>query len=137
MYEDGLRFLYFNTTGTKGGNNSIKKLLNYIQDSKINNVTDKATKEIHDCVSRVKVLPEARMGYMLLEEKFFYRELEGEIKGELKGVAGSVIELLEEVGTLPEELLVTIKKENDLDTLKKWLKAASKADSIEEFIENM
>ncbi len=37
-YEDGLMFIYFNTTGTKGGNSSIKALLNFIQKSKIENV---------------------------------------------------------------------------------------------------
>ena len=71
-YEDGLCFLYFNTKGTKGGNSSIKKLLNYIGESKIDNVTDEATKKLHDCVSKVKVSPEVRLAHMTLEEKIFY-----------------------------------------------------------------
>ena len=33
-YEDGLKFLYFNTTGTNGGNQALKNLLTYIQESK-------------------------------------------------------------------------------------------------------
>lgn len=75
-YKDGLRFLYFNTTGTKGGNEALKKLLAYIQDSKEYNVTDEATRKLHDCVSIVKVSPEARDEYMLLEEKLFYEKLD-------------------------------------------------------------
>jgi hypothetical protein len=46
--QEGLKIIYFNTTGAKGGNSAIKKLLNYVQDSKINNVTDEATQKLHD-----------------------------------------------------------------------------------------
>lgn len=38
-------------------NQSIKKLLNYMEDSTINNVTDEVTQKLHDCISKVKVLP--------------------------------------------------------------------------------
>ena len=47
-YRDGLKFIYFNTTGAKGGNSAIKKLLNYVRNSKIKNVTDEATQKLHD-----------------------------------------------------------------------------------------
>ena len=133
VYEDGLQFLYFNTKGRKGGNSSIKTLLNYIQDSKIDNVTDEATREIHDYVSRVKVLPEVRIGYMLLEEKLFYRELNGKIEGKVE----SVLELLEDLGEIPEDLLATVRAETDLEVLKKWHKLAAKAESIEDFIDKI
>lgn len=80
-YDDGLCFLYFNTTGTKGGSDSLKKLLAYIQDSKASNVTDDATKKLHDYVSVVKDSPEARDEYMLLEEKLFYERRDGKEEG--------------------------------------------------------
>lgn len=75
-YEDGLKFIYFNTKGTLGGTKNIKNLLNYIQESKIENVTDDITREIHKCVCKVKTFPEVRSGYMTLEEKIFYERLD-------------------------------------------------------------
>lgn len=92
-YEDGLRFIYFNTKGTKGGTSAIKNLLNYIQDSKINNVTDDITKEIHDCVCKVKTLPEVRTGYMTLEEKIFYERLDAKEEGREEAFRDTVVRL--------------------------------------------
>lgn len=107
-YENGLFFIYFNTTGTKGGNSSMKSLLNFIQNSKINNVKDEITHRLHNCISKVKISPEVREAYMRWEEKLFYERLDGRIE-----------------------------KETDLEQIKKWFKAVLKSNSIEEFIEKM
>ncbi len=136
-YADGLKFVYFNTTGTKGGNNSIKKLLNYIQDSKINNVTDEATQKLHDCVSRVKVVPEVRMEYMTWEEKIFYERLDAKDEGKIEGRIEILLELIEELGDISEEVKETILKETNLEKLGDWIKLAAKASSMEEFVANM
>lgn len=71
-YEDGLRFIYFNTTGTKGGNREIRNLLDYIQNSKENNVTDETTRELHEYVRRVRVQPEVKQEYMKFDEIIAY-----------------------------------------------------------------
>ena len=71
-YKDGLQFLYFNTTGTLGGNEELKRLLMFIQKSESKNATDVATKRLHDYISLVKESPEARAEYMMWEEKIFY-----------------------------------------------------------------
>lgn len=130
-YEDGLTFIYFNTTGTKGGNLSIKQLLNYIQESKISNVTNEATQRLHDCVSRVRVLPEVRMEYMTLEEKIFYERLDAKNEGKIE----AIVELLEEYGTLPDEILEKMSEIGDSKMMKEWLKLAANVGSIEEFLE--
>ena len=49
-----------------------KWFLSYIQNSTQMNVKDDATKQLHECVSLVKELPEARVSYMMWEEKIFY-----------------------------------------------------------------
>ena len=134
-YEDGLTFIYFNTTGTRGGNSSIKKLLNYIEDSTINNVTDEVTKKLHDCISKVKVLPEVRMEYMKWDAMIFYERRDAKNEGKIEGKIESVLELLEEFGAVPKELKDTILKETDLEKIKKWHKLAAKVSSIEEFVE--
>ncbi|MBQ6844007.1 MAG: hypothetical protein IJO60_05140 [Agathobacter sp.] len=83
-YDDGLVFLYFNTTGTKGGNSSIKSLLNFIQNSKINSVTDEVTKKLHECVNRVKVSQEMREEYMKWESLLYYERMDGKEEGRLE-----------------------------------------------------
>lgn len=80
-YEDGLRFLYFNTTGTKGGSEALKRMLAYIQDSKSQNATDDATQRLHDIVSQVKESPEVRDAYMMWEEKIFYERRDAKEEG--------------------------------------------------------
>lgn len=132
-YEDGLLFIYFNTTGTKGGNSSIKKLLNYIQDSKIDNVTDEATQKLHDCIKKVKVSPELRVAYMRWEEKLFYERLDGKIEGKIE----DILELLGEIGVVSDDLIEKISAETDLERIKNWLKLAARVNSIEEFQEKM
>ena len=80
-YDDGLRFLYFNTTGTKGGSEALKRMLAYIQDSKSQNATDDATQRLHDIVSQVKESPEVRDAYMMWEEKIFYERRDAKEEG--------------------------------------------------------
>lgn len=121
----------------KGGTSSIKNLLNYIQESKIENVTDEATRKLHACVSKVKVLPEVRMEYMTLEEKIFYIQLDAKEEGKAEGKAEAILDLLGDYDLVPESIEEKIKAETNMDQLKKWLKIAAKVDSIQEFIDNM
>ena len=58
---------------------------------------------------------------------------EGWKDGKTKGKAEDVIELLEDLGELSDSLKTRIMEQTDLELLKKWLKAAAKAKSIEEF----
>lgn len=50
------------------------------------------------------------------------------------GKAQSVMELLEDLGTVPDEIKEKILNEKNPESLNEWLKAAAKADSIEEFL---
>jgi len=56
-------------------------------------------------------------------------------KGLAQGKAESILELLEDLGDIPEELRLKITTQKDLDILKRWLKLAAKASSVEEFME--
>lgn len=107
-YQDGLKFIYFNTKGTKGGTDVIKNLLNYLQESKINNVTDDITKTLHDCVCKVKTLPEVRTGYMTLEEKIFYERLDAKAEGLEESFRNIVIKLREKFSN--EEIAELLKE---------------------------
>lgn len=107
-YQDGLKFIYFYTKGVKGGTDVIKNLLNYLQESKIDNVTDDITKTLHDCVCRVKTLPEVRTGYMTLEEKIFYERLDAKEEGIEESFRNIVIKLREKFSN--EEIAELLKE---------------------------
>lgn len=55
------------------------------------------------------------------------------LEGKVKDRAEAVIELLEEIGVLPDVLKEQIMSQTDLDVLKKWHKAAAKAKTIDDF----
>ena len=54
-------------------------------------------------------------------------------KGKAEGKVDSILELLEDLGEVPDELRLHIQKEKELDVLTVYLKKASRAQSIEEF----
>ncbi len=62
---------------------------------------------------------------------------EGRAEGKLEGKAEAVLELLEDLGSIPEEVRVRILSETDLGNLRVWNKLAAKSDSIEQFLQRM
>lgn len=128
-YDDGLRFYYFYTGGTKGGNQQLRTMLTYMQDSREENAVDEATREVHDYVNRVKVRPEVKDAYMTLEEYIFYERKDEAIDTRVE----AILELLEEYGEIPEKVRERLGETRDIATLKKWHKLAAKVHSIAEF----
>ena len=70
---------------------------------------------------------------MLLEELLKEERENGRIEGKAEGKAESILELLSDLGEVPEELRKKILGEKDLDILKSYLKKASASKTIEEF----
>lgn len=136
-YKDGLQFIYFNTVGTKGGNPEIKALLNYFKKSTINNVTNTTTKEVNDYINKVKILPEVKVEYMKFEEIISYAKRDAAIDAEKKTRVQSILELLEDYGDIPEELIQKLNDEESLEVLKKWHKLAAKSENIEDFLQHL
>lgn len=128
-YEDGLKFYYFYTGGTYGGSDALRALLTYMQDSREENVTDQTTTQLHDYVSRTKMLPEVKRIYMRWEECIYYERKDAVIDTLIENIQ----ELLEDYGTFPEELKKRLDETRDIATLKCWHKLAAKVTSIEEF----
>ncbi len=56
-------------------------------------------------------------------------------EGEAAGKAESVLELLEDLGKIPDELRERILSESNLPVLKQWLKAAAKSESLQAFLD--
>lgn len=60
---------------------------------------------------------------------------QGREEGRTEGKAEAVMELLEDIGGIPDPLRNLIMEQTDGKVLRKWLKAAARARSIEEFEE--
>ncbi len=156
-YDDGLNFIYFYTGGTKGGSTEIKSMLRYLQKSTEDNISDNATRKIHELVNQVKILPEVKREYMRFEELMLYAQqkgyanghaegliagrteghAEGLAEGLIDGVRNSLINFLQDLGTIPESLLEQVRCESDISTLTRWMKLAAKSISFEDFMRNM
>lgn len=65
------------------------------------------------------------------------RRMEGRAEGLVEGRKESLFEFLAELGTIPENIRMKIKQEDDVNQLMAWLKLAAKVDTIEQFMENM
>ena len=131
-YKDGLKFIYFYTGGTKGGSGNIKTLLQYLQHSTADNAMDESTKELHDYVSRVKTAPEVKEEYMRFEEIIAFERKDAAQEAAQSTKIQAVLDLLEDYGEIPDALKEELRCA-DSDILKKYLKLAAKADSIEAF----
>lgn len=62
---------------------------------------------------------------------------EGYMDGLTRGKTEAILELLTELGTVPEGIIQNIKTEKNTATLSKWLKLAAKVRSVEEFVAKM
>lgn len=131
---DGTRKIFLNTKGTKsdGVPELLIHFLNYVEDSSDRVVAETKAQplhQIHDKVQWLKRNRELEVSYM------YFGELLEESKAE--GKAESVIEILNELGEVPEDLKQKISKELDLSKLSSWIKLAAKVESIEEFKSRM
>ncbi len=130
-YPDGLKFIYFNTKGHKGGSQAIENMLKYIQESKSDNVKDDATRKIDGYVKHVKEDPLWKEGAMTLGY-YIDRECEEASK---KQRIDDILELLEDCGPNPDGLRERLNEINDPDILKGLLKLAARTDNISDFID--
>ena len=58
---------------------------------------------------------------------------EGRAEGRAEGKAESILELLEEIGPVTADVKERIMREKDPERLRMWLKAAARAESVEQF----
>ena len=56
-------------------------------------------------------------------------------EGRAEGKAEAILELLEDIGNVSDELKERIMKEKNLEILRKWHKAAARAENLEQFLE--
>lgn len=136
---DGAVRIFLNTRGTdtEGISNELLELLRYVEHSTADNAASSESprlKKLYECVEAVKCNEQREVKYMQLWEEKAEERLEGKAAGLLEGKTDSIIELLEDAGTVPAPLRSAIKSQTDPNILRQWLHAAKKAVSIEDFI---
>ena len=139
-YDDGLKFIYFNSAGTKGGTESIKQLLAYLNCSKIECVTNNKIAQIHNYVSDVKQSAEVKNRYMTIGD-WLDREKaeaikEGRAEGRAEGRVEALLDILADLGQIPEEFHVCLQNIDEA-TVKQWIRNAARAESLDEFFESV
>ena len=140
-YNDGIRKIFLYTDGEDGGSDELKRLLLYIKQSSYENVTDSRLERLHHGVEEIKNNSAIGVKYMRMWEvmELEKREsrIEGIAEGKAEGKAESIIEILEEIGSIPDFLKQKISEQKDINILNKWVKLSARAETIDEFIEKI
>lgn len=136
-YNDGIRKIFLYTDGEAGGSDELKRLLLYIKQSSYENVTDSRLERLHHGVEEIKNNSAIGVKYMRMWEVMELEKRESRIEGIAEGKAESIIELLEEIGSIPDFLKQKISEQKDINILNKWVKLSARAETIDEFIEKM
>lgn len=135
---DGSHTIYLSTCGENTGEvqEELVKFLAYVKaDLRESDAdfSDDFVKRLQESVRHIKASREMEERYMLFEELLRNERKEGKIEGKIE----DILELLGDMGTLPEGLREKIETESDVATLNAWHKIAAKAGSIEQFVKEM
>lgn len=136
--EDGSCTIYLSTCGENKSEVSpeIVKFLEYVKADLVESTgefNDSFVSKLQQTVEYIKTSREMEERYMLFEELLQNERKEGKVEGKVE----TIVEILEDLGPLPEALRERLENETDMDTLKVWVKLAARATSIEEFKEEM
>ena len=107
----------------------INELLRYLKNSD----PFYQTKNFPRIVERVNYFKIQKEGVTIMCEIADKIRQEGRATGIIEGKIESILELLEELGNIPKQLIQRISNETNSDILNKWLKCAAKASSFSEF----
>ena len=131
-YEDGARKIFLYTKGTEGNpSQSLRDMLKYMEDTRLENVTNEDIHRIHEFVEKAKHRKEVGINYMKMweEKRLIQREAlaEGRAEGRAESI-GVVIETCQDLHETKEDTTVRleksfkISKEEALEYIKKYWK---------------
>ncbi len=89
---------------------------------------------LQDTICGIKSSRKMEERFMILEEMLKDERAEGRAEGIVEGKAEGILLLLQELGTVSDELEERIMSEKDPVTLNKYLKCAARVNSVEEFV---
>ena len=114
----------------------VKKVRTYAKSMKVEEAVDRAVTEcINEGILREFLLQNRKEAVFEVVRKDEYEK--GHQEGIIEGKVESILELLEDIGTIPDKVRERIHNEKDIKVLNSWLKLAAKAESIDEFVSKM
>ena len=130
-YEDGNTTMFLSTCG-KNEDEVPKPLVNFLRFVKGSGITceDAFTKQLQRSVDLVKRNRDMEERFMVLDDMMEDARREGKAEGKTE----AVLDILEELGVVPEEIRERILDEPDPDVLGGWIRLAVKSGSVEQFI---
>ena len=133
---NGVKERYYNLK-CRTGDDKVDELLAYFKDSNPYYKTETFPR----IVERVRYFKIRKKGVDIMCEiadriRAEGRE-EGKSVGRLESRIEDILELLEELGQVPQRIVELIRAEENLGVLSRWVKSAARAGSIAEFEENM
>ena len=114
----------------------LREFLKFVRNDNPQNNTvtdDEYVKGLQRTIRKIKNSRELEQSFMSWEDIRRDARWEGKLEGIAEGKRESVLDFLEELGSVPEDITSRIMSETREDVLKLMIKAASKASSIEEF----
>ena len=147
--QDGCSTIFLSTAGKnfKDVPTELVKFLRFIasdlEGSKAN-FEDPYVEQLQNSVNKIKSDREMGERYMIFEEMLREERQEGleagrkegRREGQLKAKREDVLEVLGELGTIPERLVLQMESVEDFEILRALLKLAAKAESIDAFEED-
>ena len=94
---------------------------------------DDFVEKLQNTIRRIKSNREMEERFMIFEEMLRDERAEGKAEAVLE----MLLELMNDLGEIPDELRNRITSEKDLETLKKWLRLAARSESLDEVLEKM
>lgn len=136
--QDGAKSIFLNTRGENADEvpNEMVAFLDFVKadlEDSTKDFHDNFVRQLQNSIQKVKSSRRMEENFMILREMLRDERAEGKAEGK----AESVLILLEEIGTVSEQLQEKIINEKDMSTLLNWLKLAAKSETIQQFEENM
>ena len=144
--DDGSKSIFLSTKGNNPAaiSSELLSFLTFIRENQpedLRDYHDAYVTQLQDTIYQIKRSKELGSRFMLLEimldEKYREGKTEGLTEGLTKGRIESILELLEDFDPVPAELTAFISNEKNPDTLQSWLKKASRAGSLEKFMDSI
>ncbi len=94
---------------------------------------DRLVSQLQKTIRDIKTDREMGERYMTLEELLKDEKQEGRMEGRLEATRENILELLEELGPVPDQLRDRLEELEELEALKALHKMSARADSIQAF----
>lgn len=137
--KDGSTTVFLNTRGENQEDvpTALVKFLDFVRadaGESTKDFDDVFILRLQDTIRRIKSSREMEERFMILTEMLKEERTEGRAEGRVEGKAEDILLLLQELGTVSDELTEKIMNEKNSVVLNEYLKYAAKAESIEDFV---